>query len=288
MSHLPIKPNPLSGMSNTATSTAMSTTSSNGSQSKLLPIAPLIAPKPPANNPTIITSKQWVLPPRPKAGRKPAERKNSMNSLSNNISNLQISTEIQKKNELELATEENLKLKNIIQRLKIEIESLKNLDEEESNIDLSPTINPTIIQNVKKAKRPYKKKTKKHIEDSPSPISLNELNKIENDLPNIDQILNNDKKKPKLSKKKKNKKKDDDPLDQTLLPLKDLDYTHFTSSPAVHSTLSRTTTLNTVDTLDTVDTVDTLDTFDIEETSWLDNHVLADNPSNVLNEYYLN
>lgn len=153
--------------------------SKNSNYKNLAPIAPapLLAPKPsnhtvtikplpkpitPAlkhhsntngtqNLPCIITSKQWVLPLRPKAGRKPttSEKKaksvanaqmtpsnstQSLTSLSNNMTglNLKAKSENMKlqvnedlKLQLENATEENQKLKNIIFRLKNEIESLK-------------------------------------------------------------------------------------------------------------------------------------------------------------------
>ncbi|KAH3678406.1 hypothetical protein WICMUC_001423 [Wickerhamomyces mucosus] len=233
------------------------------------------------HSPCIITSKQWVLPPRPKAGRKPEKKKVkkivsnstpshensnqiqnssgsnsgvSLNSgsgpvtnLSDNLTNLNIKTPVgtpapsvisqtsvssmlqqssennypvkvsvsksictsnksskstkddkQKKlkSQLESATQENAKLKNIIERLKFEIEELQSsspspsvnhnlnfnydaqqMTQQYSNVKIessppmnlqnsmiSPTIDPTkidiFLKEEPKKKRQYKKKKK--------------------------------------------------------------------------------------------------------------------------------
>lgn len=148
--------------------------------------------------PCVITSKQWVLPPRPKAGRKPQEKKKPSNvsKLSSNLTNLNIhKTQSENnlnlndhdlKNQLDSATEENQKLKNIISRLKLEIESLQATKQHHfvqqppispqrevvstpinnsiTSRDVSPTIDPKNIQqqehSVKRTKRQYRKKKK--------------------------------------------------------------------------------------------------------------------------------
>lgn len=144
---------------------------SSNYKSHLAPIAPAplnlapkpvhVLPKPSSINdhqsdhletqslPCVITSKQWVLPPRPKAGRKPTNDKkkiqlpqhsntpqahSNVSKLSTNLTNLNLhksqSEIINLKDEdlkcqLDTATQENQKLKNIISRLKVEIESLQ-------------------------------------------------------------------------------------------------------------------------------------------------------------------
>lgn len=152
---------------------------SKGYNSHFPPIAPAIAPRPQVqvlpkpipgvarmgssasdistnSAPCIITSKQWVLPPRPKSGRKPstsaAEKKKlqgkqprqnsissaaSMTNLSNNLVSLNLNRsqsenmalnpiDDELKLQLDSATEENQKLKSIISRLKSEIDQLQD------------------------------------------------------------------------------------------------------------------------------------------------------------------
>ncbi|CCH40515.1 Elongation factor G 2 [Wickerhamomyces ciferrii] len=148
--------------------------------------------------PCVITSKQWVLPPRPKAGRKPSEKqkKNQQNAsrsvsqsvtqgvtqgassvssismkssqsqsnvskLSSNLTGLNLyksksdlsnieadsksTSDLNLQNQLDNATEENQKLKNIISRLKQEIESLQT--NSNSNLNKSQINSPNLLNN---------------------------------------------------------------------------------------------------------------------------------------------
>jgi len=188
--------------------------------------------------PCIITSKQWVLPPRPKAGRKPTLEKKKIQSskqsvqpqsnvskLSSNLTSLNLYKSQSEnmnlnnvnddivgipnddlKNQLDTATEENQKLKNIISRLKKEIESLQGGQQQsQQNVgtpqniqpiiptevstpinsignltsrEVSPTIDPKNIQQehqIKKPKRQYRKKKKP--EDGSNNTKINENKK---------------------------------------------------------------------------------------------------------------